>query len=91
MNWDTKYDRFLSVSAWISAFLYGVPALIMFILLNAFEATSSYVIPALFVYLVGAIAHLLSWGFQAVCVQIKISSDHIAESTTVTNHLNLEK
>ena len=75
----TEYEKFISSSAWLSAILYPVPAIILFCLLNHFDATREYVVVALLVYLIAAIAHLLTYGFQAVCAQIKHSTDYVVK------------
>ena len=40
----TEYEKFISLSAWLSAILYSVPAIILFFLLNHFDATREYVV-----------------------------------------------
>ena len=79
MDWNTQHDRFLSLSSWVAVIMYGVPAVVVLLVLDYFDSTRHYVTPALLVYLVGAIAHLLTWGFQAVCLQIKVSIDYAVE------------
>lgn len=79
MTWHTAHDRFLSFSAWLSAILYAVPAVILVLVFDHFDSTKDYVVPALLVYLVAAIAHMLGYGFQAVCVQIKVATDYALE------------
>lgn len=79
MNWHTEQDKFLSLSSWLGAMVYAVPAVILVLVFDHFDGTRHYVIPALLVYFVAAIAHLVGYGFQAVCIQIKTVTDYALE------------
>ena len=79
MKWNTEYDSFLSFSSWLNTILYSVPAIVIILVFDQFDSTRPYIIPALIVYLVGAIAHMLGLGFQAVCIQIKVCTDYAVE------------
>lgn len=76
MTIESGYDNFLSRGAWANAFYYLLPSIILMLVFGLNESLKTYLIPALLVYLIGVIAHLAAYGFQAICVQIKISSDH---------------
>lgn len=79
------YERFCSISAFFSVILYASPAAVLVLILNHFNATKSYVVPALLVYLIAALAHMLAWGFQALASQIKISTEYALRHGAIGN------
>jgi len=90
MTWHTEQDSFLSFSSWLNSFYYAVPAVAVAVIMNHFDATKPYLIPALLVYLIAAIAHMIGYGFQAVCVQIKVCTDYAVEQSAAQRQSRFE-
>lgn len=82
MPWSTEYDRFLSGSAWMGALIYSVPAIVLIVALQYFDLTREYVVPALIIYLIGALAHMVTYAAQAICIQIKACTDYALEDNS---------
>ena len=78
---DHRYDRYLSFGAFAEFIFYCAPAAVLLAAMAFFGVDDRYWTPVLLVYLIGVLALTLGYGFQAVCVQIKATSDHWAERT----------
>ncbi len=79
MNWNTRYDRFLSLSSWMNALIYGTPAAALLGFCWLTSVPEKFWIPLLLIYFVTAIAHMLGHGFQAVNMQVGVTADYILD------------